>query len=87
METIYSEYATASQKIALVQEFYGADFALFKVQQIEIVEIEKGHPCNAMKANAWRSLYLCEHVLKVTVHVGTDQNIRIDIFAEYKYTH
>ena len=52
METIYSEYATASQKIALVQEFYGADFALFKVQQIEIVEIEKGHPCNAMKANA-----------------------------------
>ena len=24
--------------------------------------------------------------LKVTVHVGTDQNIEIEIFAEYKYT-
>ena len=23
--------------------------------------------------------------LKVTVHVGTDQNIEIEIFAEYKY--
>ena len=24
--------------------------------------------------------------IKVTVHVGTDQNIEIEIFAEYKYT-
>ena len=23
---------------------------------------------------------------KVTIHVGTDQNIEIEIFAEYKYT-
>ena len=25
-------------------------------------------------------------LLKVTVHVGTDQNFEIEIFAEYKYT-
>ena len=25
-------------------------------------------------------------MFKVTVHVGTDQNFEIDIFAEYKYT-
>ena len=25
-------------------------------------------------------------VIKVTVHVGTDQNFEIEIFAEYKYT-
>ena len=25
-------------------------------------------------------------LLKVTVHVGRDQNIEIEIFAEYKYT-
>ena len=24
--------------------------------------------------------------IKVTVHVGTDENIEIEIFAEYKYT-
>ena len=24
--------------------------------------------------------------IKVTVHVGTDQNIKIKIFAEYEYT-
>ena len=24
--------------------------------------------------------------IKVTVHVGTDQNIEIEIFAKYKYT-
>ena len=24
--------------------------------------------------------------MKVTVHIGTDQNIKIEIFAEYKYT-
>ena len=28
------------------------------------------------------NLYLC---LKVTVHVGTDQNVEIEIFAKYKY--
>ena len=26
------------------------------------------------------------HEIKVTVHVGKDQNIEIEIFAEYKYT-
>ena len=26
------------------------------------------------------------YYIKVTVHVGTDQNIEIEIFAEYKYT-
>ena len=25
-------------------------------------------------------------LIKVTVHVGTDQNIENEIFAEYKYT-
>ena len=25
-------------------------------------------------------------IIKVTIHVGTDQNIEIDYFAEYKYT-
>ena len=25
------------------------------------------------------------NIIKVTVHVGTDQNIEIEIFAEYKY--
>ena len=25
-------------------------------------------------------------LIEVTVHVGTDQNIEIEIFAEYKYT-
>ena len=25
-------------------------------------------------------------IFKVTVHVGTDQNFEIEIFAEYKYT-
>ena len=24
--------------------------------------------------------------MKVTVHIGTDQNFEIEIFAEYKYT-
>ena len=32
LETIYSEYANAEQKAFLIQEFYGADFAFFKVQ-------------------------------------------------------
>lgn len=32
LETIYSEYANAKQKAFLIQEFYGADFAFFKVQ-------------------------------------------------------
>ena len=27
-----------------------------------------------------------KNIVKVTVHVGTDQNIVIEIFAEYKYT-
>ena len=31
LETIYSEYANTTQKSYLIQEFYGADFALFKV--------------------------------------------------------
>ena len=28
----------------------------------------------------------CIYWFKVTVNVGTDQNIEIEIFAEYKYT-
>ena len=29
---------------------------------------------------------LQEYVIKVTVHVGTDQNVEIEIFTEYKHT-
>ena len=29
---------------------------------------------------------LIEMLVKVTVHVGMDQNIKIEIFAEYNYT-
>lgn len=31
LETIYSDYANSAQKAFLIQEFYGADFAFFKV--------------------------------------------------------
>ena len=36
LETIYSDYANSAQKAFLIQEFYGADFAFFKV--IKIIE-------------------------------------------------
>ena len=29
---------------------------------------------------------MISHSLKVTFHVGTDQNIKIEVVAEYKYT-
>ena len=31
LETIYTDYADSEQKAFLVQEFYAADFAFFKV--------------------------------------------------------
>jgi len=34
LETIYSDYANSAQKAFLIQEFYGADFAFFKVMKI-----------------------------------------------------
>ena len=30
-------------------------------------------------------VYIETKIIKVTFHVGTDQNIEIEIFAEYKY--
>ena len=35
VETIYNEYANGKQRISLVQEFYGTEFALFKTSQSE----------------------------------------------------
>jgi len=32
IEDIFREYATPEQKSALLQEFYGAEFSIFKVQ-------------------------------------------------------
>lgn len=32
IEDIFREYATPEQKSALLQEFYGVEFAIFKVQ-------------------------------------------------------
>ena len=31
-------------------------------------------------------MYQKKELFKVTIHVGTDQNIENEIFAEYKYT-
>lgn len=33
LETIYGDYANSAQKAYLIQEFYGADFAFFKVKE------------------------------------------------------
>lgn len=33
VETAYNEYANGKQRTALVQEFYGTEFALFKTSQ------------------------------------------------------
>ena len=36
--------------------------------------------------NCTRGLTYRRNYVKVTFHVGTDQNIEIEIFAEYEYT-
>ena len=47
--------------------------------------------CCLENKNTWHKATACNSELatkevKVTVHVGTDQNIEIEIFAEYKLT-
>lgn len=37
VETVYNEYANAAQRNALVQEFYGTEFALFKSPQADSI--------------------------------------------------
>ena len=45
LEAVYNDYANAGQRAALVQEFYGTQFALFKSGTEEsLAAILAGHP-------------------------------------------
>ena len=41
VETAYNDYANASERAALVQEFYGRKFALFKSREGEEKSLEE----------------------------------------------
>ena len=65
LETIYSEYANTTQKSYLIQEFYGADFALFKVIIIIICNyLQNKRDCVA--------IWISQHPLVNTVALSAE---------------